>query len=332
MVKFKELKKSIIKILKIIIPLGIGVYLTWYFYSGLTQEEKDDIPVAFANANYLWVFLSLVIAWLSHFSRAYRWKFMMEPLGYKPKISSLYHSVMIGYVINFTVPRSGEIARAGFFSKKEGVPFDKTFGTIVAERVIDLVMLGLITILTYFLVGQDSINEMMKGNGDSSGGSSWILYAILAVGVTGILLLVIFKKLRTLIFDKVKGVFDGIKTVFQLKKRGFFILHTLIIWFCYIAMFWVFGLSFESIGMLDAPTLFSCFFVGSAAIAVTPGGIGLFPLFVAAALKFGEYPDSSSFAIMLWVVQTVFLVVFGLYSIFAINVKFDASEVEEQLN
>ena len=312
--------------------MGIGIYLTWFFYSGLSQDEKDGIPVAFANANYFWVFVSLIIAWLSHFSRAYRWKFMMEPLGYKPKISNLYHSVMIGYIINFTVPRSGEIARAGFFSKKEGVPFDKTFGTIVAERVIDLVMLGIVTVFTYFLVGQDAINEMMKGSGGSQGGSSWILFTILAIGIIGILSLILFEKLRSLVFNKVRGVIDGVKTVFQLKKRGFFILHTFIIWICYITMFWVFGLSFENIGVLDASTLFSCFFVGSAAIAVTPGGIGLFPLFVAAALKFGGYEDASSFAIMLWVVQTVFLVSFGLYSLFAINVKFDVSEVEENKN
>ena len=116
------MKKYIIKILKIVIPLGIGIYLTWFFYSGLTQGQKDAIPVAFASANYFWIMLALITAWLGHVSRAYRWKFLMEPLGYKPKLSNMYHATMIGYVLNFTIPRSGEIARPGFLAKKENLP------------------------------------------------------------------------------------------------------------------------------------------------------------------------------------------------------------------
>ena len=321
------MKNTIIKILKIGIPIGIGVYLTWYFYSGLTQIQKDDIPKAFAEANYFWIFFSLCIAWMSHFSRAYRWKFMLEPLGYKPNVWSLYHSVMIGYIINFTVPRAGEFARAGFLSKKENLPFDKTFGTIVAERVIDLVMLGFVTLITFYLVGKDQLYALMN-NPDNVEKTPWLLYTIIIIGVLGIIALLVSKKLRVFIISKITGVLDGIKAVLKLKKRGYFIVHTLIIWICYVAMFWVFGFSMESIQVLDAKTLFACFFVGSAAIAITPGGIGLFPIFVAAAMsKIGGYEDASSFAIMLWVVQTIFLVSFGLFSLFKINVKFSVDEI-----
>lgn len=333
------MKNTIIKILKIGIPIGIGIYLTWYFYSGLTQEGKDNIPVAFASANYFWIFISLCIAWLSHFSRAYRWKFMLEPLGYKPNLWSLYHSVMIGYIINFTVPRAGEFARAGFLSKKEKLPFDKVFGTIVAERVVDLVMLGFVTLITFYFVGKDEIYDLMVSPNDEEK-TPWLLYSILIIGILGILAIVFSKKLREFFISKMTGVLDGVKAVFRLKKRGYFILHTLIIWISYILMFWIFAFSMESIQALDAKTLFACFFVGSIAIAATPGGIGLFPIFVTAALFNIGNPDildienliipekdASSFAIMLWVAQTIFLVSFGLFSLFKINVKFNAKEI-----
>jgi len=108
----------------------------------------DHFLQAFKNANYLWVFLALVVALLSHISRAYRWKYLLLPLGIKPKLSLMYHSVMIGYIINLTIPRSGEVARAGYFSKYQKTSTDKIFGTIVVERVIDLVMFGQVVLGT----------------------------------------------------------------------------------------------------------------------------------------------------------------------------------------
>ena len=116
--------------MKVILPISIGVYLTWYFISNSTESEKEHFISAFKGANYLWILLALVIAFLSHFSRAYRWKYLTADIRYlKPKVSLMYHSVMIGYIINLTIPRSGEIARAGYFSKYQKVSADKIFGT-----------------------------------------------------------------------------------------------------------------------------------------------------------------------------------------------------------
>ena len=390
------LKNTIIKILKIVLPLGIGIYLTWFFYANLSQEEKEGIPKAFANANYFWVLLSLIVAWISHFSRAYRWKYQLEHLGYKPKISSMYHAVMIGYIINLTVPRSGEFARAGFFSKKENIPFDKAFGTIVAERVIDVIMLLSIMGITTLYVGGEVIDNITKSkfekeititesiintgftpndklegrkitwtvNSDISDeirkGSTIVLFngeviydidsyfnnnignKVLIEGVppkkSNVLLfsiiggLIVFggmvflfvKKIRKLILDKVKGLWEGVKSIFFLKKRVAFIFHTLVIWSCYLAMFWICALGVDAVLV--------CFVVGGFAMTATPGGIGLYPLFVTAALVYFGFNkgDASGFSILMWAVQTIFLVVFGLYSLFAINVKFSASEVENK--
>ena len=88
---------------------------------------------------------------MSHLSRAFRLKYLLEPLGLKPKLSLMYHSVMIGYIINLTIPRSGEVARAGYFSKYQNSSSEKVFGTIVVERVIDLLMFGLVFFIAIFL-------------------------------------------------------------------------------------------------------------------------------------------------------------------------------------
>jgi len=402
--KKKDLKNTIIKILKIIIPLGIGIYLTWYFYVNLSEEEKLGIPKAFSTANYFWVFLSLLIAWASHYSRSYRWKYQLEHLGYKAKVSSMYHSVMIGYIINLTVPRSGEFARAGFFAKKENLPFDKILGTIVAERVIDVVMLLSIMGITTLYVGGDVIKsitkpkfeqeilitesivntgfiasdtlldgekmvwtikkdiseEITKGStivlfngeviydvhaflknnigkkviikGVPTKKSSYLIYIILGLMLFGAILFFTVKKIKNFVLDKIKGLWEGGKSILFLEKKGAYILHTIFIWTCYVAMFWICAQGVGGVQDIGLDAVLVCFVVGATAIAATPGGIGLYPIFVSAALiYFGiSKGDASGFSILMWVVQTLFLVVFGLISLFAINVKFNANEVDNK--
>lgn len=325
------MKKNLIKILKIILPLGIGIYLTWYFYSNLSPEGKAGIPKAFAEANYFWVFLSLVTAWLGHMSRAYRWQFLMEPLGYKPKLINLYHSTMIGYVLNFTIPRSGEIGRPGFLSKKEELPFDKVFGTVVAERIIDVIMLLGITFGTSLLVGKEVIDGFTKTDNES--GNSFVLIGIISFIILGGIAVLFSKKLRKIFLEKVKGMLEGVKTIFTMKKRVAFIFHTLFIWVTYVLLMWFMALSLTGMETIGIKELMVGFVVGAAAIAITPGGIGLYPLFITAALVYFGYDKdlASSFSILSWVVQTAFLVVMGVISLFAINVKFNVMDTENEV-
>ena len=168
------IKERLIKILKIIIPISIGVYLTWYFFSNSSIAERQHMLAAFKGANYWWIMVALVVAFLSHLSRAYRWKYLLHPLGYKPKLSLMYHSVMIGYIINLTIPRSGELARAGYFSKYHKASADKTFGTIVVERVIDLIMFGLVIFIAGLLqTDQEQFNQIKATQAE--GFPPWII-------------------------------------------------------------------------------------------------------------------------------------------------------------
>ncbi|MDX5586656.1 MAG: lysylphosphatidylglycerol synthase transmembrane domain-containing protein, partial [Aureibaculum sp.] len=113
------MNKKIKKTLFIVIPIALGVFLIWNFLARISPQDKTDIIQSFKSADYWWVLLSLVLGILSHLSRAYRWLFMLEPLGYYPKFPNSVMTVMIAYLLNLLVPRSGEIARATAISKYE---------------------------------------------------------------------------------------------------------------------------------------------------------------------------------------------------------------------
>ena len=135
-------------ILKVVLPLLLGVALVWY---SLSQISISTLVQYFKDANYTWIILGVVLGILSHMSRAYRWLFMAEPLGYKPKFANSLMAVYSAYLINFTIPRAGEIARASILTNYEGIPFDRGFGTIVAERIADTIMLLVIIALAFFM-------------------------------------------------------------------------------------------------------------------------------------------------------------------------------------
>ena len=199
------MKEKIIKVLKVILPISIGVYLTWYFISNSTESEKEHFISAFTGANYLWILLALVIAFLSHFSRAYRWKYLLQTLDLKPKVSLMYHSVMIGYIINLTIPRSGEIARAGYFSKYQKVSADKIFGTIVVERVVDLIMFGIVILTAIYLqADQQQFNAITQT--EETVTPVWLLPLIVTIAVIGIVVVLALKQLRLKVVKFIKGI------------------------------------------------------------------------------------------------------------------------------
>ena len=225
------MKSKIIAALKIILPLGFGVFLMWLFYDALCDDQKKDLFSAFGKANYFWVILGVFLGWLSHVSRAYRWKYLLEPMGYKVKFWQLYHAVMIGYVTNLVFPRAGEPARAGVISKSDRVPFQKGFGSIIAERAVDLVMLGIIAVITLWLqfdkvdLFQAKIDAF---NSDESSCANSLIFTILGkvvvygfiLGVAGVVILLIAKKsFRKKAWDFGMGLLEGILSIFKMKKQ-----------------------------------------------------------------------------------------------------------------
>ena len=146
------MNKLLSKFLQLFIPLALGVFLIWYFYSKFTPEQWDELVFHFKNANYFIVIASVLMSVLSHVIRAYRWNFMLDPLGYKPRLLNNFFAVSTAYFMNLFIPKSGEVSRAVVIDKYEKVPFEKGFGTIISERVVDLFFLLLFTILAVLLL------------------------------------------------------------------------------------------------------------------------------------------------------------------------------------
>ena len=142
------MKINIKNTLKITLPLLLGVFLVWY---SLSQISISELFEYFKKADYSWIAIGVFLGLLSHLSRAYRWRFQLEPMGYNIKLGNSIMAVFATYLINYTIPRAGEVARASILTNYEDVPFEKGFGTIVAERIADMiVMLGIIAV-TLFL-------------------------------------------------------------------------------------------------------------------------------------------------------------------------------------
>ncbi len=334
------MKKTITTILKIVIPFGIGIYLTWFFISKLTDIELENLKEAFLHANYWYMFGALILMLLSHMSRSYRWKYMLEPLGYKPTFWKMFHSVMIGYLINLTIPRSGEVARAGYYAKFEkDASFNKVFGTIIVERVVDLLMLGIVVLITIYLQTDiDAFNEISESGKKESSTPKWIYFLIGGVIVVGIITVIVIEKIKQKVIELLKGVFEGIKTIIKLKQRIPYILHTLFIWACYLGMIWVCSFSLPQTANLSMAAVFAAFTVGGIAISATPGGIGLYPIMVAAVLGnlYGIH-NAESFSMLAWTFLTAFTILLGLVSLFVLpfiggtpNLKIE-KEIDEQI-
>lgn len=299
---------NIIKILKIIIPLILGGFLVWY---SLTIVSPSELIQYFKDANYWWIALGLVFGILSHLSRAYRWKFLLEPLGYKPKFLNSTLAVLVAYLMNIFLPRAGEVTRAAVMSNYEKIPFEKGFGTIVAERIADLIMMLIIISIT-LLIQFDFIWELLTKDFNPV---KSIISLLLSVGFFVGLFLYI-KKGKSKFALKIKkfflGLKDGVLSIFNMKNKWAFIFHTVFIWGMYVAMFWA---TIPAVNGLEVPVggVLIGFIAGGLSIAATNGGVGLYPVAVASALAlFGvDKITGNAFGWIMWTAQTAMIIVFG---------------------
>ena len=256
------------------------------------------------------------MAILSHISRAARWRYLLEPMGYRPKFVNSILIVLISYFANLGIPRSGEILRATALATYEKVPFEKGFGTIVTERVIDLLMLLLIILVTLFLQ-TDIILAFLEEKGVNLIGA----IGILAVGITGLFIgTYIIRRSKSPFAQKLKsflnGLLDGVLSIFKMKKKWPFILHTLFIWTAYVGMFWVIKHTVAETTSLSLSQLLVAFVGGALAMMATPGGLGAYPIAITTTLAIFQISEESgqAFGWIMWIAQTLMVVFFGTIS------------------
>ncbi|TVR38358.1 MAG: UPF0104 family protein [Cryomorphaceae bacterium] len=309
--------------IKFAVPAGVGILLCVLIYRQLGPEEKKDLFNALRYARYEWFALAIALGALSHASRAYRWKYLLQPLGKTPQFKHSFYAVMVGYLMNMVLPRAGEASRALALSRSEGIAFERTFGTIFAERVIDMFVLLGITALTFYLQFEllgEHLDTLQGGLKAKLGLLFWVGAAF---GIFMVWLLFRFgRRSRFAIVRKLYllalGFYAGLKTIFTMRNKGWFIFHTLLIWSLYIAMYWVCFFTLPETSNVSVNGVFAGFVLGSFAIVLFPGGIGAYPVAVQKALMLYGVAGAFGFALgwIMWFSQSLMIVSLGLVSLY----------------
>lgn len=300
---------NIKRTLKILLPLLLGVFLAWY---ALSKVSFDELLVYIKKADYKYIVLGVCLGLLSHLSRAYRWLFMLEPMGYKVKLGNSIMAVFATYLINYTIPRAGEVARATILTNYENVPFEKGFGTIVSERIADLIMIFAVILLALCLEFDLIYNFLITRFNLTK-----IVFLALIFVVLAILLFIYIARSHSKIALKVKafcnGLIEGVLSIFKMEKKWPFILHTLFIWVMYVLMFYVTSFAVEEIQGISLGAILFGFISASLSIAATNGGIGSYPLTIYAAFSlFGIAKEPSlAFGWIIWSSQTLMIIILG---------------------
>ncbi len=329
------MKKIILNAFKIIFFLGLGIFFIWLFMHNLTEEEKKEIYESFIHANYFWIFVSIVLALISHISRSMRWIILLEPLGFKPRLKNTFFAVMIGYLANLALPRLGEITRCGILARYEKIPLQKSFGTVVTERAIDLVTMLLAFVIAFFVhfnrlkqFGQTAVvkNAVERYNQLENPGYLYYAGALLIA-----VIIFVFYKLRHKIshlklYQKIKeivfGFIEGFKSLLNIKKPFWFIFHSIFIWVLYLFMSWVVFKSLPETKDLGLGVGLAVLVFGSIAIIVVQGGIGIYPWIVAEILAVWAVPVTAGYAMgwLIWSGQTIMIIVAGILSLILVPI------------
>ena len=288
----EEKKSSALKnIITVLVSIAIAGLFLWLALRGL---DFDKIKGSLQKANYLWVAFAAVFGVSAYWFRAIRWNLLLEPMGHKISNPNSLWSLSFGYLMNLTIPRSGEVARSTALYGVEKVPVDKSFGTIILERVVDLVCMGIFALLT-LIFKYDALLAFYKAatqqkNQTTPKSDSNITYIILGCVVFILVLLFAFRKsLQKLsIYNKVidfgKGIIEGLKSILTLEQKGKFILYTAGIWICYFfASYLVCFALPETSNFTPADGCFILVVGTLGMIIPASGGIGAFNL----AMKFG---------------------------------------------
>ncbi|MGG9972304.1 lysylphosphatidylglycerol synthase transmembrane domain-containing protein [Ferruginibacter sp. SUN002] len=322
------MNKKILSILQYVIFFSIGVFLVWWSIHRMDDKNWEDCKKAFSSARYSLFIPVFLILTISHISRAIRWKILMKPMGYKPRLLNTFCAVMVGYLANLAIPRLGEVLKCTILGKYEKVPPDKLVGTIVVERAVDL--LSLIIVFLIALITQAGV---IGGYAKETigkyflSGSKQVMFVklILIIGVLAMLYVafkIIFKKFSHYSFiaklkDIFKGVATGLASIKNLENKKAFIFHSVLIWCCYVGGTYLGFFATKGTEHLTFAAAFPVLAFASIGMIITPGGIGTYPIFIMEVMTLYNIEEGIGFANgnLQWVAQFLIVLVVGFISL-----------------
>lgn len=314
--------------------LCVTVFLIWFSLRGITVGEGENKAEYLLNtwneANKGWLLVMAAVAVISHLIRAERWRMLLKPAGHTISLKSSFLSVMVGYLINLVIPRGGEVSRCYNLYKLDKTPVDVAFGTVVVERIIDVVCLVVLIGLSFLFESEKLFAFIDTLPIDISGFGGKVKTILILLGVAALIGLILFlivkrsARLKSIIQKAVIGFKHGFVAVFNLERKGLFIFYTVIIWVLYFVMSYCVILAFEATNNLGMGAVLSLFAIGSIAMAAPlPGGAGSYHALVPAGLVFLYHiPQSQAVAFTFvfhgW--QTLIFIVSGAISLLATSV------------
>ena len=341
------MKKSFLTIVQYLFFISLGFFFVWLSIKDINHAQWLQIKDSIRRARH-WIIVPVIIMLLaSHYSRALRWKILMEPLGYTPSTFNTFAAVMIGYLVNTGVPRLGEVVKCTILSRYEKLRADKLVGTIVMERAVDIVCLLIVFLLAIIfqghIIGDFVFNAFGKFFTDRSGHTSInkLMIGLFVVLLAFTILYFILKRFGHIdaiakIKEMLKGILHGLSSIRFIKHKGLFLFHTVLIWTLYLLSTTAGIYALQETGHLGFGGGLTTLVIGSVGMIISPGGIGAYALVVAKLMKlYGLDEDTIGAALgwLLWSVQTVIILVggiifFGLFSYY--NKKEKKNENIEQ--
>ena len=307
------------KQLRILIPIVLGVFFIYITYRLTSQAERVLIWNYIKSAQIQYVIGAMLLGASADIIRGLRWQFLSKAIGYSSGTINSIASVFMCYTSNMAIPRSGEIIRATALSEYNKIPIGKTFGTIAAERIIDvsisIVILFLVWILQYDVILESFFDEDFLMFIDNN---FWLIFSTINIFIAVIFVLITRVKKIKYFF---KSVLEGFLSLTKLKKKLFqFILLSLLIWTCYILAFFTIKFSVTELNIIDISLIFPAFVVGVFSISLSNHGLGVYPLAIALFLSnFGINTEIGlTYGWLAWSCQAIITLIFGGLSFFVL--------------
>lgn len=314
-------------ILQYLVLIGLTAGLLWLSLRGITVGEGENkaefIWQAWKKSNKFFLILMAIVAVASHMLRAERWRMLLEPSGNHVSFGNSLWSVLVGYLVNLAVPRGGEVSRCYNLYKLEKTPVEVSFGTVVVERIADVICLLILIVLSFFLEWKklkgfiDSLPVSSSGSGFAVPAWVFVVLFVLIVGAVALFMLRRNEKLKKIF----AGFKEGLLSVFRLKNKWLFIFHSLAIWALYFVMSYFVIIAFPETAELGFSAVMTLFAVGAIAMAIPlPGGAGsyhtLVPLALVALYQMNK-ADAVAFVFIFHAWQTLIMIVGGLVGLVA---------------
>jgi hypothetical protein len=309
--------------------VAVTVLLVWFSLRGLQTSEGENkweyLLHTWQSADKGWLMAMAVVAMASHLLRAERWRMLMVPTGHHTKLSYSFYSLMTGYLVNLVIPRGGEVSRCYNLYRLDKTPVDVSFGTVVVERMVDLLCLVILVALSFFIESKKLFAFIdTLPIGAAGGGSKFVVLAYLAIGGLVVLAILIWlmkknEKIRNFVVKTWRGFREGLLSIFKLKNKGRFVTYSLVIWLLYFLMSYTVIRAFPATSELGFGAVLSLFAIGAIAMAVPlPGGTGSYHVLVPQGLILlynTPENDAVAFTFIFHGWQTLIMIVWGAVSL-----------------